>query len=203
MQRATTRKPHPEHARCQRFANSHVAAAVALLWGFAEATLFFLVPDIWIGLLALCSPRAGLRAVVLAVVGALVGGALMFGVGATQPPERTTRLLDAIPAISPTMIERVQEEMRQQGPASMLYGPLQGTPYKIYAISAGQQRQSLTETLLWTIPARASRFLLIALVLAGIGPLGRRAGIPMPWLVGIYLVAWVIFYGVYFRAYGF
>jgi membrane protein YqaA with SNARE-associated domain len=187
----------------QRFANSRVAAAVALLWGFAEATLFFFVPDIWIGLLALGSPRAGLRAVALAVAGALIGGALMYGVGASQPAQETDRLLDAIPAISPAMIVRVQEEMRQQGPASMVFGPLRGTPYKIYAVSAGQQRQSLAETLLWTIPARASRFLLIALVLSGIGALGRRVGIPAAWLLGIYCVAWVIFYGVYFRAYGF
>jgi membrane protein YqaA with SNARE-associated domain len=189
--------------RLQRLADSRAAAAIALLWGFAEATLFFLVPDIWIGLLALGSPRAGLRAVVLAVVGALIGGALMYGVGASQPAQETDRLLDAIPAISPAMIARVQEEMRQQGPSVMLYGPLRGTPYKIYAVSAGQQRQSLAETLLWTIPARASRFLLIALVLSGIGTLGRRVGIPAAWLLGIYCVAWVIFYGVYFRAYGF
>lgn len=191
-----------QHRR-QRFANSRLASAIALLWGFAEATLFFLVPDIWIGLLALCSPRAGLRAAALAVVGAMLGGALMYGVGASQPAPETDRLLAAIPAISPAMIARVQEEMRQQGPASMLYGPLQGTPYKLYAVSSGQGRQSLAETLLWTIPARASRFLLIALVLSGIGALGRRLGMPMAWLLGAYLLAWVIFYGVYFRAYGF
>ena len=195
--------PDARWQRWQRFADSRAAAAIALLWGFAEATLFFLVPDIWIGLLALGSPRAGLRAVALAVVGALIGGALMYGVGASQPAQETDRLLDAVPAISPTMIARVQEEMRHQGPSAMLYGPLRGTPYKIYAVSAGQQRQSLAVKLLWTIPARASRFLLIALVLSGIGALGRRVGIPAAWLLGIYCVAWVIFYGVYFRAYGF
>jgi len=195
--------PDAGYARWRRFADSRLAAAVALLWGFAEATLFFLVPDIWIGLLALGSPRAGLRAVGFAVVGALIGGALMYGVGASQPAQETDRLLDAIPAISPAMIARVQEEMRQDGPASMIFGPLQGTPYKIYAVSAGQQRQSLAETLLWTIPARGARFLLVALVLSGIGVLGRRVGIPAAWLLGIYLVAWMIFYGVYFRAYGF
>ena len=196
------RMPEARWQRWRHFADSRLAVAIALIWGFAEATLFFLVPDIWIGLLALGSPRAGLRAVALAVVGALLGGALMYGVGASQPAPETDRLLDAIPAISPVMIARVQEEMLQQGPSAMLYGPLQGTPYKIYAVSAGQQRQSLAQTLLWTIPARASRFLLVALILAGIGTLARRCAMSPRWLLPIYFLAWVVFYCVYFRTYG-
>ena len=108
----------------EAFARSRGAAAIAFGWGFAEATLFFVVPDVWIGLLALFSWRAGLRAVAWAVMGALLGGALMYGVGAQLPPDRSARLLDAVPAISPGMIERVEEEMRERGPASMLLGPL-------------------------------------------------------------------------------
>ena len=95
--------------------------------GFAEATLFFVVPDIWIGLLALFSWRAGLRAVIWAVW-ALIGGTLMYGVGAQLDHDRSARLLDAVPAISPGMIEQVEEEMRERGPASMLLGPLRARP---------------------------------------------------------------------------
>ncbi|MFM9106139.1 MAG: hypothetical protein ACKOWF_05500, partial [Chloroflexota bacterium] len=43
-------------------APSRAAARIAALWGFAEATVFFIVPDVWIGLLAAFDPRAGLRA---------------------------------------------------------------------------------------------------------------------------------------------
>ncbi|HLL50335.1 MAG TPA: hypothetical protein VK356_06675 [Thermomicrobiales bacterium] len=50
------------------FAGSRIAAATALGWGFAEATVFFVVPDVWIGLLTLFSWRAGLRAVVFPVI---------------------------------------------------------------------------------------------------------------------------------------
>ena len=82
------------------FAGSRRAAAIAGGWGLAEATLFFVVPDVWIGLLALFGWRAGLRAVALAVAGALLGGALMYGVGAGVEPDRSGGLLDAVPAVS-------------------------------------------------------------------------------------------------------
>jgi membrane protein YqaA with SNARE-associated domain len=187
----------------EAFARSRTAAVVAIAWGFAEATVFFVVPDVWIGLLALFSWRAGFRAVAWTVMGALIGGALMYGVGGQFDPARSAQLLDAIPAVSPVMIERVEEEMRERGPASMLLGPLQGTPYKIYARTAGRQEQPLGAFLLWTIPARAARFALVTAVAAVYGSLVRRITPKAGWLVGSYLLAWVVFYAWYFRSYGF
>jgi hypothetical protein len=187
----------------EAFARSRSAAVVAFGWGFAEATLFFVVPDVWIGLLALFSWRAGLRAVVWAVMGALVGGALMYGVGAQFDRDSSARLLDAVPAISLGMVERVEEEMRDHGPPSMLLGPLRGTPYKIYARTAGVQEQPLSTVLLWTIPARGARFVLITAVSALCGWLVRRITSRTGLLLGPYLLAWSLFYVGYFWTYGF
>src|SRR5436190_634460 len=53
-----------------------IFAAVA--WGFAEATLFFIVPDVLITLIALFSFKKSALAMLLATLGAVVGGALMF-----------------------------------------------------------------------------------------------------------------------------
>jgi membrane protein YqaA with SNARE-associated domain len=186
----------------EEFARSRTAAAIAFSWGLAEATLFFIVPDVWIGLVALFDWRAGLRAVAWAVLGAVIGGALMYGVGVQLGHDRSAQLLDAIPAISPAMIERVEDEMRARGPASMLLGPLQGTPYKIYARSAGVQAQPLGEFLLWTIPARAARFLLLWTIAAVYGWLVRRLSPSTGWLLAPYLLAWVVFYAVYFKTLG-
>ena len=185
------------------FAQSRGAASVALAWGFAEATLFFVVPDVWIGLLALFSWRAGVRAVVLATVGALMGGTLMSVVGEQMNRDQSTLLLEAVPAISFQMIERVEDEMRERGPASMLQGPPQGTPYKIYAVAAGSQEQPLVAFLLWTVPARGARFLLVAAIAVLYGTLIRRVTPRTDWLVAPYLFAWVIFYAAYFRIFGF
>lgn len=190
--------------RWRTFARSRMASAIACGWGLAEATLFFIVPDVWIGLLALRDWRAGLRAAGWALAGAMVGGAVIYGVGAGLAPERSARLLDAVPAISAPMILRVEEEVRARGPASMVRGPLRGTPYKIYARSAGVQGQPLTAVLLWTVPARSGRFLLTALLSALAGWLGRRWLGPRPgWLVGFYTLSWVGFYTFYFWVYGF
>ena len=189
--------------RWETFARSRSAAAVAVGWGFAEATLFFVVPDVWIGWRSLFSWRAGLRAVALAIAGALFGGALMYAAGARLDREQITRLLEAVPAISFGMIERVDREMRERGPASMLLGPLQGTPYKIYAVAAGRQGQPFGEFLLWTIPARGIRFLLVAALAAFYGARVRRVTPRAGWLVGPYLLVWALFYAAYFGFFGF
>lgn len=185
------------------WADSPAAAAVAAGWGLAEATFFFVVPDVWIGALALTGWRAGLRAAGWGVVGAVVGGALMHGVGARLDPERSARLLDAVPAVSPAMIERVEAELRDHGPAAMLLGPVRGTPYKIYARTAGLQGEPLPAVLAWSVPARAPRFVAIALLTTALARwlsprLGRRRG----WLYGIYALAWIGFYAAYFRRHG-
>jgi membrane protein YqaA with SNARE-associated domain len=184
-------------------ARSRIAALVALGWGFAEATFFFVVPDVWIGLLSLFSWRAGLRAVCSAVMGALIGGAITYGVGTRLDRDRSAQLLAAVPAISPEMVEQVEEEMREHGPVSMFLVPLRGTPYKIYARTAGVQEQPLGAVLLWTIPARGARFVLVAAVAGLYGWLVRRITPRTSWLLGPYLLVWALFYVLYFRAYWF
>src|SRR3546814_12347528 len=57
---------------------TRAAHAVSLLWGFAEATVFFVVPDVWISRRALSSWRAALRGCGFALAGALVGGVLLY-----------------------------------------------------------------------------------------------------------------------------
>src|SRR3546814_21158393 len=57
---------------------TRAAHAVSLLWGFAEATVFFVVPDVWISRRALSSWRAALRGSGFALAGALVGGVLLY-----------------------------------------------------------------------------------------------------------------------------
>jgi len=55
----------------------------AFLWGFAEATLFFIVPDVLLTLLAV---RFGWRRAIMPLLfclsGAVVGGAVFFGASA-------------------------------------------------------------------------------------------------------------------------
>ena len=80
----------------------------------------------WKNASATSSCRSVTRAAGWALAGALLGGALTYGAGARLEPRRSAQLLDAIPAISRALIGRVEGEMRDRGPASMLLGPLRG-----------------------------------------------------------------------------
>jgi membrane protein YqaA with SNARE-associated domain len=146
--------------------------AVAALWGFAEATVFFLVPDVYLTAVALRDRRAALRACLAAVAGALLGGALMFLWGASDPPAARA-LLDRIPAISPPMLARVEREIATGGPLALFVGPLRGTPYKTYAVLSGERARAggpvasrLALFLAVSVPARLLRFVLLALLAA-------------------------------------
>ena len=51
---------------------------LGLTWGLAESTVFFIVPDVGVAFVGLVSPRDGLKAAVAAIIGALVGGTILF-----------------------------------------------------------------------------------------------------------------------------
>jgi membrane protein YqaA with SNARE-associated domain len=170
--------------------------AVAALWGFAEATLFFIVPDVWISLAALRDRRAGLLACLASVAGALAGGLVMYAWG-SKDPEGAAGALAAVPAVSRRMIEQVRSSLSSTGFLSLFIGPLTGTPYKIYAVESGAVGASLPLFLLVSIPARGARFLLVALAAswASRRPLGDW---PLRRKRAAAIVLWVVFYAVYF-----
>ena len=60
---------------------------IAGLWGFAEATFFFLVPDVWLSFLAIESFTQGVAGSFAALAGALNGGSLMWFYGRRSPLE--------------------------------------------------------------------------------------------------------------------
>ncbi len=155
--------PGSQLSPIDRFASGRWALIASLAWGFAEATVFFIVPDVLLMWLASRSLRCGMKGTGVAILGALVGGALMHGVGA-RSPEYAAELLDQVPAISRAMIDDVRSETAQAGLGAVLLGPLQGQPYKIYAAMWGARRGNLPAFLFVSIPARGVRFLLCVLL---------------------------------------
>jgi membrane protein YqaA with SNARE-associated domain len=141
--------------------------AAAVIWGFAEATLFFVVPDMLLSYVALKKLRAALFCCLPVTAGALVGGSAMYWLG-TQNADETLRAVDIVPAISPQMIDRVGHRMERDGIAPMVVGAFIGTPYKIYAVKAGALGIPLPLFLLVSIPARLLRFVAVSLLVHGI-----------------------------------
>ncbi len=189
--------------------------AVAFVWGFAEATAFFIVPDVWTTRVALRHPRRGLATTLSAVAGAMVGGAVVHRWARRTPAADSARLMTRIPAIDASMVAQVDDEVARDGYRAMLVGPARGVPYKLYARAAGIQGLPLGGLLAWTPPARIIRFLLVTGAAGGLASASRRWGLNPPdrglaRVLGspeaveraVHALSWAGFYAFYFRKVG-
>lgn len=175
-----------------------LACAVAALWGFAEATLFFIVPDAWLSWLGMRSARAGIRACGWALAGALLGGTVMYTSASLALPA-TEREVEGVPGVHHASIEAVRVQIARRGLVAVLLGPIQGHPYKIYATEWGGARRGLAAFLLISVPARAMRFLLSALAATLLGrALSRWMGFGIRRQRAVLIAGWLSFYGWYF-----
>lgn len=170
-----------------------LAALAGLAWGVAEATFFFVVPDVLLSAIAMRSARAALAATGAAVAGALLGGAAMFLL-ARGDPALARGAVDGVPFIPPRLFDEAAALTAAHGGLGILFGAFQGLPYKIFAVQA-PAAQTLGDFLAWTVPGRAVRFLLVvAIALLAARWIGRRfpRGLVVAWAA-----AWVVVYAIY------
>ena len=167
--------------------------ALVFLWGFAEGTLFFILPDVPLSLAAMFRPRRALLHVAAIVAGAVLAGAVMFNWSAHGPTARRT--VAHVPLVTPAMFERAESDYRQFGVWAASNGPTRGIPYKVYAVEA-PEHSSLWPFLLVTIPARLWRLLVVWLGFAGAGVLLRRLGHASIAPV-VHALFWIATYAVY------
>lgn len=189
---------------------------IAFAWGFAEATVLFVVPDAWTSAVGLRRPGRAQALTLTATAGAVLGGAAVHRWSARTEPARSAALAARIPAISPTMVAKVDAQVSTRGFPALMIGPFTGTPYKLYARSAGTQGLPLGRMLAWTVPARLVRFMPVTAVISGIAATARRSGLSapdrgLPRLLGlsprtvelaIFLAGWTAFYTWFFRSVG-
>jgi membrane protein YqaA with SNARE-associated domain len=169
-----------------------VMILASAFWGFAEATLFFVVPDVLLSAIALRKPRTAIRASFAAGVAAMIGGTLMYFWGAHQP-ETAQKLVTSLPAIGPGVMAHAREGMANQGPLAIVLGPLTATPYKTYAVQASAVDMPYWLFLLITPIARLPRFLMVSLLASAF------ARVTAPYLstramYALWLVAWTAVY---------
>ena len=168
--------------------------ALAFLWGFAEGTLFFILPDVPLSLAAMIRPRRALIHLAAIVAGALLAGAVMFSWSARGPTARSA--VAHVPLVTPAMFERAESDYREFGIWAARMGPVRGIPYKVYAVEA-PEHSSLRSFLMVTIPARIWRLLVVWLGFAGTGLLLRKLGraslapaLHAPFWIVVYVVYW-------------
>jgi len=168
----------------------------AFLWGLAEATLFFIVPDVLLSAVALRDRAMALRLCLWTLGGALVGGLAMYLWGRHELAQ-AGEVLAALPAIDAAMLARVGDDLERLGALATFLGPLSGTPYKIYAALAPEAGIPLAMFLAISIPARLIRFALVVALTAWVsrtllGDWPARARLRL------LLALWGLFYTVYF-----
>ncbi|TVO76987.1 hypothetical protein [Sedimenticola selenatireducens] len=166
---------------------------VAGIWGVAEATLFFLVPDLWLSRLCIThSLRYAALAAVVASLAAVFGGCLML-LWSQYDLMSALAWVEAVPAISSDMTQKVHAQLSAQGLVSLFIGAFSGIPYKIYAVQVAHSELSPWFFLLATIPARLSRFLLVVWVAHRLSDWLRRRYTQRV-LLRLWAALWTCFY---------
>lgn len=162
--------------------------------GFAEATLFFIVPDVTLTAAA-AAPARHLRWCYAACVCFAVVGAVLMLVWARMDPEGARALLQRIPAITPEMAVRAGDDLAHHGAWGVVRAGFLGMPLKLYAVEAGARGWSGWGFAAACLIGRALRLgvtTLVARLLAGAPWIreGRRR-----WVV--WAGIWVVVYAVY------
>jgi hypothetical protein len=182
----------------QRFArNERVSGWTGFLWGFAEGLFFFIVPDVFVTFVSLCSIRAGATAWIASIAGSLVAVTLIHLL--TAAGVVYVGFLAIVPGISWTMLERTRMLI---GATGLPYTPLLiagGVPLKVYAGLASSLGVSLGALLIWTVFARIVRIApVFALAALARGLFARHIDLHAVRWVVVLGAGWVAFYAFYF-----
>lgn len=197
MRPSRVARPPPAAHPLLAVARSPVATGIAAGWGAAEASVFFVVPDVWLGFVALLAPRSALTATGATVGGAVVGAAVAFRL-AQAAPDRYTSYLRRLPGIRPDDPEVTAAELREHGSVAFFRAPLGGQPVKLYVAAAARQGRPLSAVLLLTALNRLERLGPFGLAAAAAGVAARRLVRRRPVAVAaVYVAGWSTFYAAY------
>lgn len=176
-------------------------AALALLfgWGFAEATVFFIVCDVAVSWMAL---RRGLKpaliAALAAATGAVLGVGLMYG-WAARDPQAALALVDAVPFVTAELIHGMRADLVERGIFAVLVAAVTGVPIKIAAALAPELGIGLAPFLVAAAAQRLARFSAVALLASLIAGLLRRR-LSERTLIALWAAFWILFYALYWTA---
>lgn len=179
-----------------------LAVCLAFLWGWSEATWFFVVPDVLLTFTALLGWRVVVLATASAALGSMLGAATLYAL-----PEPALQALiawwKALPVVREAMFSAAAAHL-QSGPWGMSEGPAAGIPYRVY-VSLCREAGTPLSSVLWVTPwVRLERMIfppLVALaVLAAMRRLNRGQvdGAPVERNCSIvWGLVWVAIYGYY------
>lgn len=186
----------PDFGTLEAIAGGRAGVAILAAWGFAEALVLPVVPDVLLYLLVAIAPRRTAMLFAASVIGALVGTAILYTV-ATARPEFAASIVLAVPGIDPLMVDAARRQVSGGDPLSLAaFGP--GTPLKAYTVAWASGAGTMSGLVIGTVLNRITRIGPGLLIAAAVGVLAPR------WLrrhqrliLLAYLIGWTIVYAVY------
>lgn len=174
-------------------------AVIAAAWGFAEATFFFIVPDVFTSRIVLHSPKRSLAACIWAAGGALAGGTLLFALARVGFGTKLAAGFALLPGIHPALETTAATLLAQHGLGALFLGAASGIPYKLFAIEAAQANTSFVTFVLVSAAARLARFLAVTGLVGALGAtVFRKCGARIK--LAVHGIGWAVFYAWYFWA---
>ncbi len=167
----------------------------SFLWGFIEATLFFIVADVAVGWVALhANAKRTTQAALLALAGATLGGLFIF-----FAPAFFAAAIPNVPGVGDGQIAFANEQVAEHGWRALLTVAWTGLPYKVVATSFVATSPPFLLFVGLTLAARALRFGPVAAVFYVIGRLLRGTIDARPRLtLTAYATFWVALYAYFF-----
>jgi membrane protein YqaA with SNARE-associated domain len=171
--------------------------AGAALWSVAEASVFFIVPDV---LITFAVMRFGLRqGLLLSAVAAIFAAITGYGIWlwASHDASAARHVMLLVPAIGPDLLARAHDEIAEGWPLHLVIGATTGVPYKLYAVEAGARGIDPLLFIPMSFVARLARFALTAILTATVREIlvGLRGS---QWRYAAWAVGWIAVYGFYF-----
>jgi membrane protein YqaA with SNARE-associated domain len=167
------------------------------LWGIAEATLFFIVPDVLLTLAALrFGWKKGLILSAIAALFAAIAGMGMWQWGHEDIATAKFAML-LVPAVDTDLLQRAARETGAGWPLHLVTGAMTGVPYKLYAVEAGARGIDLLSFAGISFAARFIRFSLTVLLAAAGSRMAQAVNHPR-WIYPGWAATWIAVYVLYF-----
>lgn len=129
-------------------------AVVLVLWAFAEAFVWPVVPDIALAGAAFLVPDGAVVFAAAAVVGSTIGGV-------TAMTAYRSGWRWPLPFVTERMTEVVAEWM-EKGSLGLVHQPLTAVPYKVFVVEGAQRGLPRTSWAWWTAVFRGARMAAVA-----------------------------------------
>lgn len=170
---------------------------VAAVWAFADATVFFIVPDIWLTYVGLKHGTfAALLAGLFVTLGGVIGGLALFFFASSEPAEARNILL-MLPAVNAEALQDARALLARWDAIAVVGNPYSLMPFKVLAVEAPAAKVQPLLFGLATFFAYLSRAFLIALIAGFLGWLFRRTfGVRR--LVIWAMLFWAVMYALFF-----